>query len=263
MILSRLLNEYEHWFRCIIAINYHIRNALLDILHDQYNGLPRNPNDLYEKLDKDYCKLKKLKAKKILSEDEINFLMPSSRESNSQDWDITVIVVMIRNFYKGLKPPNGTDGWKTKKPEHDDFSLAATLVRAREIRNLFLHNVMDKFKPLSEFETQMDAVRVVLVGLQYKNMDDFDADDLLYMIDLADIRKSIQLGLNSTYECEKCGLQLDESKFKDVIDNITEELKKKEKEGNNIIVFTQCGEAVLTTNLMSNLASIWLRFVQF
>ena len=236
MILSKLFNKYEHWIRCIIAINYHIRNALLDILHHSSNGLPRDPKDLYEQLDKEYnkrknSKLRNLFEKKILSKEEIKSLLPRSRESDSQDWDIPVIIVMIRNFYKGLKPPKGENGWKTKKPEDNDFSLAAYLVLALEIRNLFFHNPMERCRPLSEFESQMIYVRDILVGLRYRNLADFVADDCLYTVDLADIRKSIQIGLNSTYSCEKCGLQLDENKFKNVIRDITEELKKKEREG--------------------------------
>lgn len=233
MVLSKYFNEYEHWIRCIIAINHHIRNALLDILHDPENGLPRNSKKLYNELEKEYekgknNKLKYLIKKKILSTEEINLLMPDSGISNSQDWDITVIIVVIRNFYKGLKAPKG--GWGTI-PNDDDISLAAYLVLAREIRNLFFHSVMDKFKPLSELEFQMKTIKKILVGLAYKNIDDFDAEDCLYMIDLAVVKKALQISSNSTYSCEKCSRQLEKSKFNHVIDKITQQLEKKEEEG--------------------------------
>ena len=237
MIPSKFFNENEHWIRCIIAIYHHLRNALLDILHDPDNGLPRDPKDLYDKLKKELNKNKFSKLIKTLSDQQIAILMPSCKRSNSQEWDNTLIIAIIRNFYQGLDPPKGEDGWQTKKPEDDDLSLAAYLVLAREIRNFFVHNVMDKFKKLSDFKLQWDAIRTILVGLKYKNMADFDANDCLYMIDLAVFRKAMQIGSNSTYECDNCGVQLDENKIKDVINDITEELKRKESEGINSFVF--------------------------
>ena len=208
MVLSKLFNEYDHWIRCVIDINHHVRNALLDILHDEENGLPRDPKKLYKKLDDEYNKsknnkLKKLCEKKLLNNKQLAILRPSCRESNSRDWDIPLINMMIRNFYKNLRPPKG--GWKIESPEKDDFSLAAFLLLSGEIRNIFFHAVMEKYIPLGEYKSKKEDIRNILVGLGYKNMREFDEDDCLYTVGLADIRKLMEIESNTIYSCESCG----------------------------------------------------------
>ena len=233
MVLSKLFNDYDHWIRCVIDINHHVRNALLDILHDEINGLPRDPTELYKKLSEEYNKSGNNKFQKYFDgvKDKIEgaVLMPSCKKSNSKNWDNTLIVRMISIFRKDIKTPKGKGGWSTKTPDEDDFPLPAYVILAREIRNLFFHSTMDDFKPLCEYKSKKEDIRNILVGLGYKNMLEFDEDDCLYTVGLANIRKLMEIGSNANYSCESCGLQLNESKFKEVVDEMIDNLKERDR----------------------------------
>lgn len=241
MVLSKLFNEYGYWIRCIIYVNHHIRNALLDILHDDEYGLPRDPVELYKWLTKEYNKSRKNKFRKYFDsvKDKIEglILMPSNKESHSQNWDNTVIVRMISIFRKDIKAP--IDGWQSKEPDIDeDFPLPAYLILAREIRNLFFHSVICKMT-LYEYKLKKENIRNILVGLGYRHMLEFDNDDCLYTIDLEDIRNLLAVEYNSVYICKACGIDLNESEFKAVVGEIVGNLKDYEMQDrkfNHIII---------------------------
>lgn len=262
MVLSKLFNEYDYWIRCIIYINHHIRNALLDILHDNEHGLPRDPVELYKRLDEEYNKSveaelveerkkpekkgkKSKKDEKPKMEDEFreyfdsvkniiegSLLMPSNNETDSQKWDNMVIVRMITIFRTDIPAPKKKHGWKCKKPAEEDYLEAPDgesypppgyIILARETRNLFFHSVICKMTH-KEFKLKKEDIRKILVGLGYKDIQEFDEDDCLKTIDLANIRQLLSIDIGSVYLCNKCGIELNESDFKAVVDEIIVEL---------------------------------------
>ena len=236
MVLSKLFKEYDYWIRCIIYINHHIRDALMDILHDEKHGLPRDPDELYKNLDKEYNKSKKNKFRKYFDEVrnkiEGPILMPSNKKSDSKKWDNMVIVRMITIFRKDIKQP--VDGWSAKKPDDKDYPLPAFLILAREERNLYFHSVICKMT-LKDFTSRKEDIRNILVGLGYKNIQEFDEDDCIYTIDITDVRKLLCNEFNSVYICKCCGVELNKSDSKAAIKTIIADLKdyKQKRKHNN------------------------------
>ena len=229
MVLSKLFNEYDYWIRCVIFVNHHIRNALLDILHDDKHGLPRDPVGLYERLTEEYNKSSRNnKFRKFFDsvkhKIEGPILMPSNKESDSQKWDNTLIVRMISIFRRDIREPK--NGWTSKESDvvDEDFPLPGNLILAREIRNLFFHSVICKMT-LYEYKLKKENIRNILLGLGYKHILEFDEDDCLYTIDLADIRELLSIEYNSVYICKTCGVNLNEPEFKAVVNEIISNLK--------------------------------------
>ena len=75
-----------------------------------------------------------------------------------------------------------------------------------------------------EFKLKKEDIRKILVGLGYKDIQEFDEDDCLKTIDLANIRQLLSIDIGSVYLCNKCGIELNESDFKAVVDEIIVEL---------------------------------------
>lgn len=238
--LSKLFNDYDYWLCCIIYINHHIRNALLDILHDEEHGLPRDPGRLYVRLKKELEKPKKKDEfreyfESVKNKSEGAILMPSDKASDSQNWDNTVIMRMITIFRTDIPAPNNRKKWTSKKsdlkgedyqkPGDKNYPPPAYLIEARDERNLFFHSVICKMT-LPKFKLVKENIRSILVGLGYKNLEEFDNDDCLNTIDLPNIRKLLNTEFNYVYRCKRCGFT---SKFKEVVDTIRNNLERQNR----------------------------------
>ena len=119
MSLSSIIKTYEHWLHYGIFIHEPLKASLIDVLHNlsgdtSYNGLPSNPWDLYQELDKNHkIILNKLLKNGILKKDQMELIFPANKETHSDKFDVTLLVILIINCTT-LKPP--VNGWKDKNP---------------------------------------------------------------------------------------------------------------------------------------------------
>ena len=136
------IQKSEYWLRLCLALQHTIKGLLIDILHNthkdtSYQGLPTDPQQLFNHL----ISLKNNGAipNRVLFNDQWNIILPTCGTSNPQDFDITILCVLIRNCLS-ISPK---DGWN-KPPLVTDQSKAAYCMLARNACNKILHhgNVM-------------------------------------------------------------------------------------------------------------------------
>ena len=86
--LSRQILKPEHRrsIKCYIAVSSHLKDALLDVVHDaNHGGVPKDPAALYQFFDKNKNKIKKLR---FLKEDQIDLLLTQNQRTFSKDQKI-------------------------------------------------------------------------------------------------------------------------------------------------------------------------------
>ena len=72
----------------------------------------------------------------------MELIFPKNQETHSARFDITLLAVLIRNCCN-LPPP--VKCWSDKDPPLSDQSIAANVIRARELRNYFHHTDPKQF----------------------------------------------------------------------------------------------------------------------
>ena len=192
--LSRQILKPEHRrsIKCYIAVSCHLKDALLDVAHNpNHGGVPKDPAALYQFFDKNKDKIKKLR---FLKEDQIDLLLTQNQRTFSDKWDITLICVVIINF-TSLQPP--VKGWKVSPPDSTDTSIAAFVLIARSLRNLFNHATWKTFFEEIDFKPFFNETRKVIAGLKYKNIDQFNdlendlVDQVLFKDDIDEFMNNI------------------------------------------------------------------------
>ena len=172
--ISAAINEIEYWLRLATFMHQPLKQALLNVLHNSsnnstYTGLPSDPTYLYRELStKHYATIQRLVAKRVLKQDQLQLLFPPNETStDSQQFDITLITILIINCTT-LPPP--VNGWhsKDKKPLDTDISIAADAVRGREWRN-YVHHTDPADIDEATFSSMWDeGVKIVnRLGLNY------------------------------------------------------------------------------------------------
>ena len=164
--INAAIKEIEYWLRLATFMHHPLKQALLNVLHNtsnnpSYIGLPRDPTDLYRELStKHYATIQRLVAKKVLQKDQLELLLPPNKTStDSQQFDITLITLLIANCTTLPAPVNG---WRSKdKPLDTDLSIAADAVRGRKWRN-YVHHTDPADIDEATFNTKWDeGVRIV------------------------------------------------------------------------------------------------------
>ena len=164
----------EYWIRVNLAIEYCVKNVLISVLHNldndaTYQGLPQDATLLYQRMLQ--CKQDvKHSLHKVLSDDQWDILCPSNQETNSKDFDITLLVAVIRSVV-GLKPK---EGWNIKVLESNDTSIGAFVFSAKILRNEIKHGSVDNIQDLNKFQHYWQRIRDILVGLHFTDMASFD-----------------------------------------------------------------------------------------
>ena len=177
---SSLVNQNKYWTKCVLALNVHGKKALLRIFHNDiggnYNGLPKDPAQLYAFFNQQKSTLKNLKKLNILKQDQFDLILPpNSTLCDSNTFDITLIVLLIINFVN-IPAPRG--GWKQKVPNANDKSIGACILLIRNLRNLILHGSLDAFDE-PYFNKIWQEIKDCLIGLQYDQTMLKDFDELL------------------------------------------------------------------------------------
>ena len=162
--------QSEYWVRISLALEYCIKEALIDTLHNtnkdpSYNGLPTDPKQLYQVLLK--CKQnKKHKLHKVLKPDQWNMLCPNNGLSNPEDWDITLLIAVLRSVV-GFQP---VGGWNIKSLQAGDNSIGGYLFLIRELRNELIHGSVGSIPDLFIFKQYRARMEYILLGLKYKSI---------------------------------------------------------------------------------------------
>lgn len=166
----------DYWIRVNLAVEIHLKQALLDILHNTdndptYQGLPRDGKQLYARMVQFKATYQK-KLARVLKKDQWDVLCDQKIGiSDSKQWDITLIVVVIINELQ-LPPP--LNGWQQFPPAAHDKSKAAFVLFARYLRNMVKHGSLKDVATVQQFSTIWNQIESALQDVNYKNMKDFN-----------------------------------------------------------------------------------------
>ena len=164
----------EYWIRVNLAIEYCVKNVLISVLHNfgndaTYQGLPQDETHLYQRMLQ--CKQDvKHPLHKVLSVDQWDILCPPNQQTHSKDFDITLLVAVIRSVI-GLKPKGG---WKIKVLQQKDTSIGAFVFLAKILRNKIKHGSVDNIQDLKQFQHYWQRIRDILIGLHFTDMTSFN-----------------------------------------------------------------------------------------
>ncbi|XP_057316302.1 NACHT, LRR and PYD domains-containing protein 3-like isoform X2 [Hydractinia symbiolongicarpus] len=154
-ITSNILDDCNEWIRLVTLISHAGTSALRDIFHDpSHGGKSRDPFQLYQDL-KPY----RNKLKKLLKKDEFELVYPSSQQTFSVKFDITILCVLIINC---TNVPAPTTGW-LRKPNQSDWSIGACIVRLRRMRNKMMHfaGKLTRRKFLKRWDKTINILRIL------------------------------------------------------------------------------------------------------
>ena len=177
-ISTDVLNN-KNWAKCNLANDIHLRNNLLEILHNtnkdvSYTGLPEDPAALYQYFDnkKHLIGLKGSKKKLQLFPDQYDLVLPSNkREVDSKSFDTTLIVTLIRKFILGCP-------------------FAATVEKAAVFRNDLKHGTLDDFKTKQQLKTKLLTIQSYLQNMNYSRIGEFVVADIIkddkFVLDIDD-----------------------------------------------------------------------------
>ena len=119
------LEESANFYRLISLVvdvgSEVLRDVLLQLV---------KPRTLEAVLQANINTINKLRGKVLFPE---QYALLINVPPNAEDFDISLLVIIFRNICPNVPPPSL--GWKTKKPDRNDFSLAADLQRLKNIRN--------------------------------------------------------------------------------------------------------------------------------
>ena len=166
--LSTTIKLYENWFHYGLFVYEPLTTSVRNVLHNIYNdpsyhGLPVNPVDLYNELYNHH----KDTLKRLLNSQQMMLLFPGSRRTCSENLQIPVLVVLIRNC-TNLYPPTNmyppVCGWDDVDPL--DQSKAANVIRARLLADFF-HYVDPKNFDKYTFDAKWREGDAVVTALGY------------------------------------------------------------------------------------------------
>lgn len=132
--------------RLLVDVGTHVLRSLL---HSVYQ-----PDKLQVVLNNNKAKLKKLKSKGVIFQNQWKMLFPASGDPpDSEKFDITLLHLLLREVCH-LTPPS--TGWHNK-PAEDDNSLAANISCIKYFRNELCHSVSSGI-PNAEFEDKWKEI---------------------------------------------------------------------------------------------------------
>ncbi|XP_057309487.1 uncharacterized protein LOC130647589 [Hydractinia symbiolongicarpus] len=172
MTLQKFIYSCELWLRLAMFILGPLRDALLNVLHN--NGVPNQPKDLYNFLNSKKSLLARLKGKGVITQPQWRLLFPGGKnETDSNLFDITLIMLLIEAL-TSIKPNDGD--WRNNNQPVMDISVGAFCIRAKSLRNYLNHfpNIADLKNP--DFSTKWSELLIVINGLKYNTP--FNVNDL-------------------------------------------------------------------------------------
>lgn len=116
--------------------------------------------DLKQKLAKEKGNLQKLKQRRVIYDYQWDILYPSNGTVSSNDFDLALMVLLLRNIVK-VNPP--TNGWNELPHQHDQ-SDGAPLATIKYYRNALAHTKDCSISP-NEFKKTWKDLRKAIVGI--------------------------------------------------------------------------------------------------
>ena len=124
--IADLIQRLQHWLHLATFQHGPLLESLRHVLHNKgndpsYVGLPEDPADLYQKLSNNHQEtITNLQTRRVLSQEQIDLLFtPGDNKTYSDEFDITLIVVLIRNCTT-LVRFNWKAAEETKQPKKYD-----------------------------------------------------------------------------------------------------------------------------------------------
>ena len=196
--ISKAGLKNRNWAKCGLATEIHLRNNLLEILHNTkkdvgYTGLPEDPAALYKYFDRNrhLIGLKRSGKQLQLFPDQYELVLPSNKqEVDSQSFDITLIVALIIFLIVGCP-------------------FAETVKKAGKFRNDLKHGTLDEFKTEQLLKTKLGEIRNYLQIMLYSKIQEFDdmVNDDKFMVDideglkhLSNLMKELKNDLKTNYD---------------------------------------------------------------
>ena len=166
-----VVEKSDYWIRVNLALEFFVKEAVIRVLHNldndpSYSGLPRDPVQLYQHMTR--CRGNR--NYRHLKADQWALLCPTSGQSDSKEWDITLLVCVIRNELALLRP---LAGWIDEPTALTDITKGGFVNRARIIRNILKHESVEAISTELQFDGNWDEIEKILIGLNYQNMTDF------------------------------------------------------------------------------------------
>ena len=193
--MSVVTTRNENWFRLGSVLYDAIVPALKTVLHNDsqdssYTGLPRNESLLFKEFDTTYKpEINRLLAKRLLDRKQYAVLLPSSQRTNSDAFDATLTILLIRSL---LQLPCSSAKWKYDEIQPSDVTIAASVIRSRELRNFICHNDPDAVDNQTFHDKWCEGERIVndlkftcdLQRLRTQPLDETSTTNTLHLISL-------------------------------------------------------------------------------
>ena len=165
-------NVAEYWLRLATFLHQPLKTALLQVLHNKSNrtdyvGLPEDESDLYKELSSRMTEINKLVKDRVLNQKQVSLLLPPTKRTDSSTFDVTLIIVVIRNFTT-LPPP--TNGWRND-PSQLDIQTSDFVRRAQIWRNNFIHDTEPSTLSKAEFDKKWADGEYIVQGLGLTTFD--------------------------------------------------------------------------------------------
>ena len=167
---SSVITNCEYWIRVNLALEYCLKEGLINILHNSnsdpsYRGLPNNSTQLFHRMQQ--CQQNRNHSlHNVLRKEQWDILCPANQQTNPYNWDITLLVAVIRSELK-LQP---LGGWKIKTLNGNDRSIGAFVFLIRNLRNEINHGSIDDIDTLAKFTTYWNRIENILIRINYGNM---------------------------------------------------------------------------------------------
>ena len=160
----------QNWLGANLIGELCLTEVLLTVLHDKQNGLPEDGKQLHKVMMNFKSKCQN-KLGKIIKKHQWELICPKSGVSNSKDWDITLLKVVIQYNVLNSSPP--VKGWE-KDISPTDHSLAADVCRVKDIRNELKHSTIKTFSVQTHYDDVIRRIEAILKRVNYQRMQLFE-----------------------------------------------------------------------------------------
>ena len=136
---NKIFSQNEFWIRLVTLLKHAGIEVLRNIFHDpSYGGRSRDPATLYSELQPYESNVRNCLKKRILAQDQYDLIYPLNGKTDSNTFDITLLIFLIINCTR-VKPPMGRKGWQEKTLDDSDETIGAYILRLRKFRNKIIH----------------------------------------------------------------------------------------------------------------------------
>ena len=149
-------SNYARLCRLLVNVGSQVLRSTFDQIHP-----PVTLHKVMGSTSVHYATLKSLRKKKVLSPKQWGKLYPSRSTVSSATFDITLLLVLLRNIC-GLNPPS--TGWDCLPPA-TNISIADDIARVKYYRNSLIGYASQASMDDSSFSAYWQEVREALVRL--------------------------------------------------------------------------------------------------